>query len=287
MQMTDSREIPEVLFHYCSNESFCSVINSGTIWLSSLSLSNDSMEGKWLKSLFKGACEQAGIAGRDIGAILESFDLLLEICDGLAFCLSEAEDMLSQWRGYAANGEGVCIGFRSEFLSQGQAAVEERSGYKLTKINYGRVAEENSLDKVVSSLKASSDQGYISFPGIFSAPEDDAGWEKWWRQSLSAKLSVILLVSELFAVKNPAFREEREWRLLSLDFRLPEMSVLFRARGHSLIPYRVYPMDLTMNPVSQVILGPKNQSKEKDVERFLKSKGFPDVEVSRSAASYR
>ena len=39
--------IPEPLYHYCSNEAFCSILKSKSLWLSSLSLSNDKMEGHW------------------------------------------------------------------------------------------------------------------------------------------------------------------------------------------------------------------------------------------------
>ncbi len=37
-----------ILYHYCSNEAFRSIIDKKAIWLSSLSLTNDPMEGKWL-----------------------------------------------------------------------------------------------------------------------------------------------------------------------------------------------------------------------------------------------
>ena len=35
-----------ILYHYCSNIAFHSIIENRRIWLSSLSLSNDSMEGR-------------------------------------------------------------------------------------------------------------------------------------------------------------------------------------------------------------------------------------------------
>lgn len=37
--------------------------------------------------------------------------------EGLGFCLSERGDLLSQWRGYAAQGRGVSIAFRPIFLN--------------------------------------------------------------------------------------------------------------------------------------------------------------------------
>jgi hypothetical protein len=45
--MGDEPDTPDILYHYCSNATFLSIIESNTIRLSDLSLSNDSQEGRW------------------------------------------------------------------------------------------------------------------------------------------------------------------------------------------------------------------------------------------------
>jgi hypothetical protein len=280
-------DTPNPLYHYCSNSTFCSIVNGRSIWLSSLSMSNDSMEGRWLRGVFERECLQAGINAKDTKEVLTSFDFLLGLTDGLGFCLSEADDMLSQWRGYASNGEGVSIGFRREYLEEGKEPVDNVSGYRLRKISYGDMAEKQALLGIVSEIKEASEKGLISFPGLLTAPTTDEGWDQWRKRSFAAKSQVLLLIGDLFTVKNPAFKEELEWRLLSLDIRKIDMDVQFRSAGNSIVPYRVYPLEVAKNPIVRVVIGARNQSNERDIARLLKQNGFGDVEVLRSSASYR
>ena len=37
------------LYHYCSNDTFLSILRNSELWLSELTLSNDSMEGIWVR----------------------------------------------------------------------------------------------------------------------------------------------------------------------------------------------------------------------------------------------
>ncbi|WP_454913808.1 hypothetical protein [Stutzerimonas chloritidismutans] len=39
----------ETLYHYCSTGTFAAILQTQSIWLSSLTLSNDSMEGQLVK----------------------------------------------------------------------------------------------------------------------------------------------------------------------------------------------------------------------------------------------
>ena len=278
---------PEVLFHYCSNDAFCSIVNSNSIWLSSLSLSNDSMEGKWIRRILEEECKKSAIADLDIKEVLASFDFVIAAYDGLGFCLSESDDMLSQWRGYASNGEGVSIGFCGEYLSKGYKTDGNVSGFRLHQVSYGDLGQKNRLISVVAELKKASLDGLLSVPGLLTSPMTEEGWIDWRHRSLLAKSQTFLLLNDLFIVKNPAFAEEREWRLLSLDFRQPDFDVQFRSSGYAIVPYRSYPVETSAAPIKKVVLGPRNRSNESDVVRFLSLNGFKDVEVSRSTASYR
>lgn len=44
--MGDEPNPPDILYHYCSNAAFLSIVETDSIWLSDLSLSNDSHEGQ-------------------------------------------------------------------------------------------------------------------------------------------------------------------------------------------------------------------------------------------------
>src|SRR5271154_3613127 len=106
-----------ILYHYCSNSSFLSIIGSSGIRASEFSLSNDHLEGKWSKRLLNDFCsKKVGMQLIQRGLLLEQFDGLLEYFGAVGVCLSEDGDLLSQWRGYAADGGGIAIGFDSTFF---------------------------------------------------------------------------------------------------------------------------------------------------------------------------
>ena len=57
---------PNTLYHYCSTESFVSMVRGASLWLSSLSLSNDTMEGRLVNAAVM------RLAARDPDAICEA-----------------------------------------------------------------------------------------------------------------------------------------------------------------------------------------------------------------------
>lgn len=110
-----TKKLPDVLYHYCSNAAFLSMISNREIWLSSLRNSNDSKEGSWCDELILKMLSEEGLDDHKLGRVSEHLEFNKKI-DGYAFCLSENADQLSQWRGYSENGTGVSIGFNSTFF---------------------------------------------------------------------------------------------------------------------------------------------------------------------------
>src|SRR5688572_10740032 len=111
--MSDTGKESTTLYHYCSNEALVSIVAGKQICLSLLSLSNDSMEGKWIRKFFEDACKAEGVNALDEQALLRHLDNFIEMSEALGFCMSGDGDVLSQWRAYAGNGGGVAIGFDS------------------------------------------------------------------------------------------------------------------------------------------------------------------------------
>jgi len=106
----------DVLYHYCSTESFLKIVLSRELWLSALSLSNDRMEGKLVAAALKRLARKDGLPDRDIAELKKNVRLLENWIEGLGFCFSLERDLLSQWRGYSADGTGVSIGFSKASL---------------------------------------------------------------------------------------------------------------------------------------------------------------------------
>jgi hypothetical protein len=107
----------DILYHYCSTASFHAIIQSRALWLSALSLSNDTMEGKLVARAIERLAEGDCLDHKNVRLLRIGIQSLTGIFDGLGFCLSEKRDLLSQWRGYAGNATGVAIGFSAEYLT--------------------------------------------------------------------------------------------------------------------------------------------------------------------------
>lgn len=282
-------ECPEKLYHYCSNEAFCSIVTGGNVWLTSLNLSNDSMEGKWFRSIFEEECREQGIPSHNLPEILAHFDIILKIADGLGFCLSEKRDLLSQWRGYADDGKGVCIGIDGDCLRRGWPPGDSNlPGFTLRKVNYGKVGSNSNLKSVVKGVLESAEAGAWNRKTLLGLPPKGKTWEDLEREKKKASFSMLMLLGELFEIKNPAFVEECEWRLLSIRGKSATERCEFRASGSKILPYRSYPLfQENKSAIREVVLGPKNESSVGDVMQMLAQLGFDEANVRRSEASYR
>lgn len=283
------------LYHYCSIEAFVSIISNRTIRLSLLNQSNDTEEGRWILRFLKQRIDQDK-------ELLPIKDRLLGLIEGTVqflsfggFCLSEHGDLLSQWRGYADNGRGVAIGFSSSYLEKlGALASAEGSGISLGAVTYGDPDQDSDLVKLLTEILqrakilSKCNRGSLLFP----APEEDKKDYEKANNSLIFATAPLMLMGHKY--KNPAFGEEREWRLTSVispvengGLSLEELCE-FRSVGDRLVPYRpVQLLDAGQKAIDTVVLGPRNVSLGEHVSAMLRKHGFRDVEIKRSSATYR
>src|ERR1700759_4828234 len=104
------------LYHYCPNAAFLSILSKKEVWASDFSLSNDILEGKWIREVFSEYCTEKGMSSSDKERLLGYLETVISLAGAAGFCLSEEADLLSQWRGYADDGRGVSIGFSKEYF---------------------------------------------------------------------------------------------------------------------------------------------------------------------------
>ena len=206
-----------IVYHYCSNAAFTSIVAKKEIWLSELSLSNDVMEGRWIRAVFKDICEERGVSAADEERLLGYLDVLLKMLGGTGLCTSEEGDLLSQWRGYADDGAGVSIGINKNYLDElGNLKRDRGDDFNLTtvQVEYDRQRQKQAIAEQVDEMLKLVSGGVFRFPTILSPETED---HKKDREKKFYELSMrfLLMFPHVWALKNPTFAEEKEWRILS------------------------------------------------------------------------
>ena len=316
------------LYHYCSNQKAVAILSGRSIRMSDIQKSNDYkelslffprifdyLEHLYLKNPFR--FKYNNEVGRK--AFYDLLDFSYHYWENrfssgdfsnLVLCLSESDDSLSQWRGYADNGKGFCIGFSKNQLKK---YCDNSNGVlRLEKVTY---LEEEGILKVIEdeahdilySLKGmrkwivdkmTHDDDNPDTDGLIGF-NFDGGLESVFTDSLK--------------YKSYAFHEEREWRMFlskqayknpdwicsktnkklggpagfseTVDFL--KNKICFHATEDDLIPY--YPIkfdEFLKSPVTSVYLGPKNKVRMADIELFLRQYGYEKTVVKSSKITY-
>lgn len=292
----DTDQVPETLYHYCPTQSFHAIVQSKSLRLSSLSLSNDTMEGKLVNKVIADLAKKDSLDPVATQRLEESVRNLERIVDGLGFCLSQVGDLLSQWRGYADDGTGVSIGFSSEYLTwRGQELQSrEEPNFALTRVEYDATEHESIIEPTYHELKRLIDEGAFRLPiahmilGPRSREEAKQEDEKSQKAFFELSLRILPLITDLFRLKSNAFVEEREWRLLTLFAKRGTDSCSYRSLRDRIVPFREFCFEeMERKPINEVILGPKHITPEDMVRNFMLQNGYGEVNVRRSVASYR
>ena len=239
------------LYHYCSTETFAAIVNAKKIRLSSLNLSNDTMEGKLASQILQEMASARKCSLEVFSKLKSAMGYVESILHGFGFCLSSEGDLLSQWRGYADDAHGISIGFD-------QGALTNLGGADLCQVEYSRGTQEEMLAPFLDAVLSDEKADLVDL--------------------------VANVVDKLFLMKSAAFSEEKEWRLLTSS-SLVIGGWAIHARRSSLVPFRE--LGINDGDITHVILGPKHQTPNDVVQRTLLLHGFRGVTVSRSKATYR
>lgn len=275
-----SPEPSDQLYHYCSADSLWAILQTRTLWMTSVYALNDSAELRWGRQLVAQALSEDTIEFRAdfrfaVHAVFSDAD---KHTIPVVFSLSRSGDLLSQWRAYANDGLGFAISFNAQEL-QKQLPVN------LKAVNYDPNEQHQQIGH---SLKT---------------------FASMWRNDNTASRSAVLEVLPTFAMdllclKNPTFFEEREVRMVHLLLRRADGS-LYDPGGHSLsvpnvlgaevkermaggssAPYIAMPFDAA-SLISGIALGPKNALSTDEVARRLAAMGLPGLPVNKSKSTYR
>lgn len=319
---------PTFLYHYCSNRKCFSILNSKSLRMSDIQKSNDSrelklffprlihyIENQYMDHPFPFAYKQM----TDVSAMLvmtrESINFWnYQFANGAftnyVVCFSEKPDVLSQWRGYADDGKGCCIGFSKAQLDE--YCLSHPSILRLEKVEY--LTDEELDAHIYSAAKAAlsffseqTDKALDEKKISNDNPEDDIQKRYCFDDILGT-----LFVDSL-CLKSKGFVEEEEWRLFlkspihknpdwfncenmktpGLPWLTDTISFMqdkldYRETDNDLISF--IPISFSEFPqsvVTQIWTGPKNMISGNDLDSFLKRNGYDNVVRFRSSIPYR
>ncbi len=278
----------ETLFHYTTSAGLLGILQDSRLWASDLRFLNDAQEAAYARDVVVHAVRDMENPVRDPGHFAHKYgdeaintftryqamvvDKLLTSEFGVfVACFCESGDLLSQWRGYGED-HGYAIEFTTVGLDQAlqqfpTEKYERASG--LFKVQYGGEAADRMAR---SSVDAVADCN-LNHPGV------------------KAHFAAQAVSSMLAQVKNPAFAEEREWRLilgLNDDSTLPtaQRTTSYRSTRMAIVPYVELP--LQRDWIVSVRVGPGNNAdvREAGVRRLLTTRGC-GAAVTRSEVPLR
>lgn len=207
----------EVLYHYTSIASLNGIISSRNVWASDCRYLNDQKELVHAVDIFLSRFKAD--TTRILSLALHWHNSSRAHC---VFSLSRSPRVLSQWRAYGDDGGGAAIGFSRKYLP-GFGNTAERV---LVDCIYDD--HESFIDDVIN--RCSEDTQAL----LKMYSEASGAVNSFWSLIDENPVPLVRLYGELLKVKNPAFKEEQEVRLV---ISVPKKKIRTRVTNGLIIPY--------------------------------------------------
>ncbi len=270
----------EKLYHYTDLGGFKGIVEGGDLWLTHLRFSNDHEEFTHGKQIVRRVLGQRieDDPPEMTGYLTRLKELVDQpVADGVYICcFCERNNLLSQWRGYGANGSGVCIEFDKNRFSHLTGADCHGGLLRLWKVFYPVEQQRNIIEKA------------IEFAWCHNGDCDE---EKARRAAEAIQFFIPTF-------KNPDFAEEQEWRLIFTPHPDLPVKPAFRTGRNMLIPYygiRSLGWGDNPLPITGLCVGPGTQKdiNAQSIQMLIDGRnydnrpGYPNVRVEISKTPYR
>ena len=242
------------LHHYTSFNAAMEILRSDTLRLSHAAFSNDPTELSYGLDLMKNVF---GEAGQRVFSSYDFLSILHYNTQPFIFCLTESEDMLSQWEMYSGRN-GCCITFSNEITK-----LTEENRVALAPVIY----EEEKQREYLECLNEQRQQ-----------PEYRKQDQDRFSANLYFRLSTVFL-------KDPAWSHEKEWRIVKIVQEDSFSDIEYRSGSRFLKPYVCISCGPGPLPITEITVGPADDQDRlvRSMEHLTKmTKGYEDVTVSRS-----
>ncbi|WP_017357304.1 DUF2971 domain-containing protein [Stenotrophomonas sp.] len=310
-QLEFSPKAGDVIHHYCSAETFLSILTHRTIRLSDIQCMNDRGERIWGREII-GQVALAVSAGKAYAAdfvrgLAAAIDFWQINSIAAAACFSLHPDSLGQWRGYAEDGSGFSIGFDAcamtavDRLSSVHCVYDPEDIRKKIEFSVNAIYQRFAGNLARSGCQWADGTEVLD---LGSEVKESAGAYAMPWHDRDTMFLCVSLTRALESFKHPAFEQEGEirlthivhrvesgagFRLESANKKMTEPKIQFRLRNGVPAPFLDFPLpgnDERGHPIRDVILGPKNPASPEQISVMLETMRFPDVRVRRSSAPY-
>jgi Protein of unknown function (DUF2971) len=236
------RTLGRVVYHYTDLGTAEKLIQSRNLWLTDARYCNDREEMLDAMSVIASVFDDAKRSGSlsrttpivslsmaektFLDSVLGGYQASFPNISALVCCFCEGDDslatikpprqpqdILSQWRGYGANGRGACVSFSAGDLWNAAVSVK---GAMFQPVSYDHDAKSVVVESIVKLAIADFRMGKST--------------------AIQNGADALSMITPLF--KHPGFSEEREWRLVfMLQFAASAVPLYFRSRPDILVPY--------------------------------------------------
>lgn len=293
-------EFTDLVFHYSNLASLIGIVENQCLWATNLYFLNDRNEYRHGMNIIEDVMES--IKTEENKHILHAVSVVMKEISEVnryVICLSKQGDSLSQWRAYANNGSGISIGFNGEKL---QSALAGSNSFKY--IIYDKEKQKLAIKSIIEEATK-----------FFLPKKKDLNWSDYVYLHFVGYCISNLLDFIIANYKDPAFREEKEYRIECRQFhnrlntRVERLEIFHRTNERLIIPYtKIYtkPIEgrdashknnrplrfsVTQLPIERIIIGPSANQDEvtNGVKHLLQSNFYSssDVEVVKSIIPYR
>ncbi|MCC6860052.1 MAG: DUF2971 domain-containing protein [Bryobacterales bacterium] len=273
--------VEQKLYHYTNLDGLRGIVSNSDLWLTHAQYCNDEEElthgVRLTRSVIEEQAQPADPKRREYLAellrLLDSPQLdPVYIC-----CFCEKDDLLSQWRAYAANATGVSLEFEPAGFAYttGPDCPPAMGLMRFWKVFYPPETQR----KIIRSA--------IDYYPRFEPGSEPADWARWTAEAIRFFIPTF---------KNSDFQEEKEWRLIFTPAAGSPAQPSYRVARGMLAPY--YSLSELARqlgragqklPLTAVRIGPgpNKRLNAASVRMLLDRHGYDHVRVDQSETPYR
>ncbi len=277
--------VPETLFHFTDCTGLGGILTTKVLWASLATSLNDASETKYAISRLCAHLKQGTIRPQHIPAdLLRDFlqrRVQIEglINDSRAYVISfcGGSDEAIHWLHYGRSGTGVAVGFEAARLKAEQ--------FSLCPVIYDPARQDELLISLVTLVD--------DFAGAFADKAFPAANDHRARlDAVACHLLTMYLRLMSPRLKDPAFKAENEWRLITNEAWTPREGIAtrdtyFRATGSRVVPYKEIKFETL--PVTEIVLGASSpmQDDEQAIAVLMENTLGKTSPVRRSTVAVR